>query len=39
DQHCRATAPALRNVGDAHLAACHHTDAVMALPPVVAEAG
>ncbi|PDT76248.1 oligopeptide/dipeptide ABC transporter ATP-binding protein [Bradyrhizobium sp. C9] len=39
DQHCREAAPALRNVGDAHLAACHHAEAVMALPPVVAEAG
>ncbi|WP_298366887.1 oligopeptide/dipeptide ABC transporter ATP-binding protein [uncultured Bradyrhizobium sp.] len=39
DQHCRETAPALRNVGDAHLAACHYAEAVMALPPVVAEAG
>jgi len=39
DQHCRETAPALRNVGDAHMAACHHAEAVLALPPVVAEAG
>jgi peptide/nickel transport system ATP-binding protein len=37
DQHCRDTAPALRNVGTAHLAACHHAEAVMALPPVAAE--
>ena len=27
DQHCRDTAPALRNVGTAHLAACHHAEA------------
>ncbi|UFX47004.1 ATP-binding cassette domain-containing protein [Bradyrhizobium sp. 41S5] len=39
DQHCREAAPALRSVGDAHLAACHYAEAVMALPPVVAEAG
>nr|WP_224741243.1 oligopeptide/dipeptide ABC transporter ATP-binding protein [Bradyrhizobium sp. 2S1]MCK7667555.1 ATP-binding cassette domain-containing protein [Bradyrhizobium sp. 2S1] len=39
DQHCRETAPALRTVGEAHLAACHHAEAVMAQPPVVAEAG
>ncbi|WP_375776793.1 ABC transporter ATP-binding protein [Bradyrhizobium sp. ma5] len=39
DQHCRETAPALRSVEDAHLAACHYAEAVMALPPVVAEAG
>src|SRR6185295_7101156 len=37
DQHCRDTAPVLRNVGTAHLAACHHAEAVMALPPVSAE--
>jgi peptide/nickel transport system ATP-binding protein len=37
DQHCRDTAPALRNVGTAHLAACHHAEAVMALPQVAAE--
>src|SRR6185369_805495 len=39
DQHCRDTAPALRNVGTAHLAACHHAEAVMALPQVAAEGG
>ncbi len=39
DQHCRDAAPALRNVGTAHLAACHHAEAVMALPPVSAEGG
>src|SRR5215217_8188010 len=37
DQHCRDTAPALRHVGTAHLAACHHAEAVMALPQVAAE--
>jgi peptide/nickel transport system ATP-binding protein len=37
DRHCRETAPALRKVGQAHLAACHHAEAVMALPPVAAE--
>jgi peptide/nickel transport system ATP-binding protein len=39
DQHCREAAPALRTVGPAHLAACHHAEAVMALPPAAAEAG
>src|SRR5438128_396667 len=39
DQHCRDTAPALRKVGAAHLAACHHAEVVMALPPVSAERG
>ncbi|WGS24067.1 MULTISPECIES: oligopeptide/dipeptide ABC transporter ATP-binding protein [unclassified Bradyrhizobium] len=39
DQHCREAAPALRNVGQAHLAACHHAEAVMALPLAAAEAG
>ncbi|WGR95893.1 ATP-binding cassette domain-containing protein [Bradyrhizobium sp. ISRA443] len=39
DQHCRETAPALRTVGQAHQAACHHAEAVMALPPAAAEAG
>src|SRR5262249_10723253 len=39
DDHCRTTAPALRTVGDAHLAACHHAESVMALPPVVADGG
>ncbi|MFB9269572.1 ABC transporter ATP-binding protein [Bradyrhizobium erythrophlei] len=37
DQHCRETAPALRTVGQAHLAACHHAEAVMAMPLVAAE--
>jgi peptide/nickel transport system ATP-binding protein len=36
DRHCRDTAPPLRNVGTGHLAACHHAEAVMALPPVAA---
>ncbi|MBR0796374.1 ATP-binding cassette domain-containing protein [Bradyrhizobium jicamae] len=39
DQHCRETAPALRSVGPAHLAACHFAEAVMALPPAAAEGG
>ena len=39
DQHCREAAPALRTVGQAHLAACHYAEAVMALPPAAAEAG
>jgi peptide/nickel transport system ATP-binding protein len=39
DQHCRDTAPPLRDVGTVHLAACHHAEAVMALPPVSAEEG
>jgi peptide/nickel transport system ATP-binding protein len=34
---CRQTAPALRAVGPAHLAACHRSEAVMALPPVSGE--
>src|SRR6201997_1821022 len=37
DQHCRETAPALRKVGEAHLAACHRAEAVMALPSPAAE--
>ncbi|MCK1421789.1 ATP-binding cassette domain-containing protein [Bradyrhizobium sp. 180] len=32
DQHCRAILPELRKVGEGHLAACHKTEAVMALP-------
>jgi len=27
----------LRELGPGHLAACHHAEAVMALPPVAAE--
>jgi peptide/nickel transport system ATP-binding protein len=37
DQHCREAAPELRKVGDAHLAACHKAEAVMALPQVAME--
>ena len=38
DKHCREAAPALRKVGQAHLAACHWAEAVMALPaPAPAE--
>jgi peptide/nickel transport system ATP-binding protein len=37
DQRCREVAPALRGLGPGHLAACHHAEAVMALPPVAAE--
>jgi peptide/nickel transport system ATP-binding protein len=39
DQRCRETAPTLRKVGEAHLAACHRAEAVMALPSLVAEEG
>ena len=39
DQHCRETAPALRKVGEAHLAACHRAEAVMALPSPAADEG
>jgi peptide/nickel transport system ATP-binding protein len=37
DQRCREVAPVLRELGPGHLAACHHAEAVMALPPVAAE--
>jgi peptide/nickel transport system ATP-binding protein len=37
DQRCREVAPALRALGPGHLAACHHAEAVMALPQVAAE--
>ncbi|MBR0773381.1 ATP-binding cassette domain-containing protein [Bradyrhizobium diazoefficiens] len=36
DQHCREVLPELRRVGEAHLAACHKAESVMALP---SEAG
>jgi peptide/nickel transport system ATP-binding protein len=39
DQRCRETAPALRKVGQAHLAACHRAETVMALPSLVPEEG
>jgi peptide/nickel transport system ATP-binding protein len=37
EQRCRESAPALRKVGEAHLAACHRAEAVMALPSLMAE--
>jgi peptide/nickel transport system ATP-binding protein len=37
DAHCREVAPALSQVGPAHLAACHKAEAVMALPRLAAE--
>ena len=37
DQLCRESAPALRGIGPAHLAACHRSEAVMALSPVPGE--
>ncbi len=39
DQRCREAAPGLRKVGESHLAACHQAEAVMALPPLMAEQG
>jgi peptide/nickel transport system ATP-binding protein len=39
DQRCAETAPALRKVGQAHLAACHKAEVVMALPSVAPEEG
>ncbi|MBR0750565.1 ATP-binding cassette domain-containing protein [Bradyrhizobium jicamae] len=36
DQHCRDTPPALRTVGEAHLAACHYAERVMAQPALAA---
>ena len=39
EQRCRERAPALRRVGETHLAACHRAEAVMALPSPVAEQG
>ncbi|GLR84367.1 ABC transporter ATP-binding protein [Bradyrhizobium iriomotense] len=39
DQHCREAAPALRRIGETHLAACHKAEEVMALPAVAGEAG
>jgi peptide/nickel transport system ATP-binding protein len=32
DSHCREIAPMLRIVGPGHVAACHHAEAIMALP-------
>jgi peptide/nickel transport system ATP-binding protein len=37
DQHCREVPPRLAEVGAGHLAACHKSDAVMALPRLAAE--
>ena len=37
DAHCGAVAPAARSVGPGHSAACHHAEAVMALPPLAEE--
>ena len=37
DQHCRQAPPALRKVGEGHLAACHKAEAVMALPRTAME--
>jgi len=37
DQLCRESAPPLREIGPAHLAACHRSEAVMALSPVPGE--
>jgi peptide/nickel transport system ATP-binding protein len=38
DAHCRAVAPLARSVGTGHIAACHHAEAIMALPPLASEA-
>ena len=37
DGHCHAVAPLARRVGSGHIAACHHAEAVMALPPLAGE--
>ncbi|MBR0701408.1 ATP-binding cassette domain-containing protein [Bradyrhizobium diazoefficiens] len=37
EQHCREALPALRKVGEGHLAACHRAEAVMALPRAAME--
>jgi len=39
DRHCRETAPALRKVGEMHLAACHMAEKVMTWPVLSGEAG
>jgi peptide/nickel transport system ATP-binding protein len=39
DSHCRQIAPMLRGVGPGHVAACHHAEAIMALPALATEAG
>jgi peptide/nickel transport system ATP-binding protein len=38
DAHCRAVAPLARSVGPGHIAACHHAESIMALPPLAGEA-
>ncbi|OKO89799.1 peptide ABC transporter ATP-binding protein, partial [Bradyrhizobium sp. NAS80.1] len=37
DQHCREVLPELRKVGEAHFAACHKAEAVMASPQAAME--
>jgi peptide/nickel transport system ATP-binding protein len=37
DSHCRQIAPMLRIVGPGHIAACHHAEAIMALPRLATE--
>jgi peptide/nickel transport system ATP-binding protein len=37
DAHCRAVAPLARSVGSGHIAACHHAETIMALPPLAGE--
>jgi peptide/nickel transport system ATP-binding protein len=37
DAHCRAVAPLARSVGSSHIAACHHAETIMALPPLAGE--
>lgn len=37
DSHCREIAPMLRGVGRDHVAACHHAEAIMALPSLTTE--
>jgi len=37
DQHCREVLPLLRKIGEAHFAACHKAEAVMALPHAALE--
>jgi len=39
DSHCREIAPMLRYVGPGHVAACHHAEVIMELPPLAAEGG
>jgi peptide/nickel transport system ATP-binding protein len=37
DAHCRGVAPLARSVGSSHIAACHHAETIMALPPLAGE--